>query len=220
VRLLVAESCEPFGDALARGLRGSGYIADLARDGETALAYARCRDYAAAVISWQLPALPVVRRLRLRDTRLPVLLTGKATTAGRVAGLDAGADDFLAAPFDPAELAARLRALQRRAQGTRSPSLTAGGITFDLAAREARAGGTALPLTVTELGILEVLMRRSPAAVPRWVIALHVWADDATVLGSNTISVHVMRIRAKMPATVRIETVHGTGYRLRGGTTG
>ena len=215
MRLLIAESDRLSGESIAGELRDRGYVTDLVRDGETALSYVRCREYTAAVIGWHLPGLPVVRRIRMRNTRLPVLLTGPTAAADRVAGLDAGADDFQAAPFDPAELAARLRALHRRARDATGPAVTVAGITLDPAARQASDAFGALPLTVTELGILEVLIRRHPAAVTRPVIAAAVWRDDAKSLGSNTISVHMSRIRAKLPRGARIETVHGIGYRLR-----
>lgn len=216
MRLLIAEGDRSSGEGLSRALRGRGYVTDLARDGETALAYARCCGYSAAVIAWRLPGLPgisVTRRVRMRDARLPVLLLGTVPAADRIAGLDAGADDFLPSPPDPGELAARIRALHRRPRDAVPPVIAAGGVTWDPAAREARAGGRELPLTVTEAGILEVLIRRSPAVVTREAIARHVWEDEP---GSNAITVHVARARVKLSGTgARIETVRGIGYRLR-----
>jgi two-component system, OmpR family, response regulator len=216
VRILVAESDRPLGEVITRDLRGRGYVADLACDAEAALTRARCPGgYAAAVIGWRLPGLDAVRRIRVRDTRLPVLLTGNATALDRVAGLDAGADDFLAAPLCPGELAARLRALLRRERQARSPVLAAGNVTWDPALHEARAAGHVLALTATEASILELLLRRSPAVVTRADIARHAWDHDPA---PNVISVHVARVRAKLGPAARVETVRGIGYRLRATT--
>ena len=217
----MAEDDESLGETLARGLRDRGYVVDLVQDGEAALRYTRCYEYSVAVVDWRMPrlsGLDVVHRLRRRGTQTPVLMvSGMDAVADRVAGLDAGADDFLVKPFDFGELLARLRALQRRAPEARSPVLTVGDIAYDVAAREARTGEGRLTLTVTELGILEVLMRNSPAVCDRRVIAQHVWTDDAGPLGSNTIDVHVARVRAKLSAAAaRIETVRGIGYRMTG----
>jgi two-component system OmpR family response regulator len=223
VRLLIAEGDRSSGEGLASALRGHGYVTDLTADGDTAVACARHCGYSAALIAWQLPRVPgvtVTRRIRIRDARLPVLLLGTVTAADRVAGLDAGADDFLPAPPDPAELAARIRALHRRPRDAAPPVLAAGHVTWDpatrearAATREARAAGRELPLTLTEAGILELLIRRSPAVVSRAEVARHVWECEP---GSNAIAVHVMRVRAKLPpGAARIETVRGIGYRLR-----
>ena len=216
MRLLIAEGDRLAGAQLARALRGHGYVTDLAADGEAALACIRCCGYSAAVIAWQLPVLPgitVTRRIRIRDARVPVLLLGDVPAAERAAGLDAGADDFLLSPPDPDELAARLRAVHRRPRDAAPPVLTAGDVTWDPASKEARAGGRELPLTLTEAGILEVLIRRSPAVVSRAEVARHVWEYEPA---SNAIAVHVMRVRAKLPpGAARIETVRGIGYRLR-----
>src|SRR6516162_11650498 len=118
VRVLVAEDDGTLGEVLARGLSSRGYVVDLVGDGETALSYTRCYDYAVAVLDWLMPGvsgIDVVRQLRRRGTRTPVLMiSGKDTPADRVAGLDAGADDYMGKPFDLSELLARLRALQRR----------------------------------------------------------------------------------------------------------
>jgi len=219
VRVLVAEGDASLGEVLARGLRDQGYVVDLVPDGVTALSYTRWHEYSVAVVDWRMPGLSgldVVQRLRRRGSRTPVLMvSGRTAVEDRVAGLDAGADDFLVKPFDFGELLARMRALQRRAAEVRQPVLTVGDVTFDQAARQVRFGDSRLELTMTELGILEVLMRLSPVPGDRRVIAQHVWSDDTNPLGSNTIDVHVARLRAKLAgATARIETVRGIGYRI------
>ena len=154
--------------------------------------------------------------MRRGRSATPVLmLTARDTPADRVTGLDAGADDYLVKPFDFSELLARIRALQRRLPALAPPTLTVGNLEFDPAPRVARIGQRDLPLTWTELAILEMLMRRSPAVVNRRSIAQHVWAAEADAFGSNTIDVHLARLRSKLAdGRVRIETVRGVGYRM------
>jgi DNA-binding response OmpR family regulator len=219
VRVLVAEDDDTLGEVLARGLRNSGYVVDLVGDGATALSYSRCYDYAVAVLDWLMPGvsgIDVVRQLRRRGTRTPVLMiSGRDTPADRVAGLDAGADDYMVKPFDFTELLARLRALQRRPPDLLPPRLTIGDVECDPASREVRVGDRSPALTAIELGILETLMRFSPAVADRRQIAQHVWDNEADTFSSNTIDVHLARLRAKLSGScARIETVRGIGYRI------
>src|SRR5260370_475872 len=138
------------------------------------------------------------------------MLPARGPPAGRCPGLDAGADDSLVKPFDFGELLARLRALQRRPPAVHSPRLVIGELEFDPAAREVLVRGQRPTLTGTELGILELLMRRSPGVVDRRAIAQHVWDNEADAFGSNTIDVHLARLRYKLAgARVLIETVRG-----------
>ena len=202
-----------------RGLREQGYVVDLVPDGETAASYLRFNEYGVAVIDWRLPrlsGLDLVAGLRRSGSAVPVLmLTARDAPADRIAGLDAGADDYLVKPFDFGELLARLRALQRRPPDARAPLLVLGGLSFDPASREVRCGGRRPVLTGTELGILEILLRRAPGVADRRMIAQHVWDEEADAFGSNTISVHLARLRAKLAGgAVRIETVRGVGYRI------
>jgi two-component system, OmpR family, response regulator len=222
MRMLVAEDDVGLGAVLERGLRAGGYVVDLVPDGETAAAYLALHQYAVAVVDWRIPkvsGLDLVARMRRAGSAVPVLmLTARDTAADRIAGLDAGADDYLVKPFDFGELLARLRALQRRPPGARPPVLALGGLELDPATREVRFDGRHPALTGTEYGILEILLRRSPAVAGRRMIALHVWDEEAHVLGSNTIDVHLARLRAKLAgAGVRIETVRGVGYRIVAG---
>ena len=224
MRVLVCEDDESLGEVLARGLREQGYVVDLVPDGETAVSYLRFYEYEVAVVDWRMPrlsGLDLIQRLRAggagaagRGT--PVLmLTARDTPADRIAGLDAGADDYLVKPFDFGELLARLRALQRRPRQAQQPRITVGNLDFDPAARQVFVGGRQPMLTSTELGILEMLMRRSPGVASRRVIAQHVWDNEADAFGSNTIDVHLARLRAKLAGSgVRIETVRGVGYRI------
>ena len=143
------------------------------------------------------------------------MLSGKAEPQDRVAGLDAGADDYLVKPFDLGELLARLRALQRRPAVALPAALTIGDLEFDQARHEVRTGDRHLALTTIELRILETLMRLSPAVANRRQIAQHAWWDVPDPFGSNTIDVHMARLRRKLTGTAaRIETVRNVGYRL------
>jgi len=217
--VLVAEDDAGLRSVLERGLREMGYVVDAVSDGEWALRFLRTYDYEVAILDWRMPVvsgLDVVRQLRRQGSALPILmLTARDAASDRVAGLDEGADDYLVKPFDFGELVARLRALQRRSGALQAPLLKIGDLEFDPATREVRTGPTIVGLTGTELSILELLMRRSPAVVERRSIALHVWDHEADALGSNTIDVHVARLRAKLaPGHVRIETIRGVGFRI------
>jgi two-component system OmpR family response regulator len=219
VRVLVAEDDPGLRSVLERGLRRHGYAVDAVADGGRALRYLRGYDYEVAVIDWRMPGLSgvdVVREVRRRGSKVPVLmLTARDTTADRVEGLDAGADDYLVKPFEFAELLARLRALQRRPPVALVPLLEVGDLAFDPAARRVRRHDEELALTRREQSILELLMRRHPSVVDRRTIALQVWDDEDGSVGANTIDVHVARLRAKLAGgTTRIETVRGVGYKL------
>jgi DNA-binding response OmpR family regulator len=220
--MLVAEDDTSLGETLAKGLRDrGGYVVDLVPDGETALSYLRFYEYSVAVLGWLMPKLSgidVVHEMRRSGTHTPVLIISALDTpADRVAGLDAGADDFMVKPFDFAELLARLRALQRRPPAVQPPRLRVGDLECDPASREVFVAGTLVPLTSTEVGILEILLRRSPAVAPRGMIAQHAWESDHRPFGSNTIDVHLRRIRSKLTdSSATIETVRGVGYRIVG----
>ncbi|HEY4928005.1 MAG TPA: response regulator transcription factor [Acidimicrobiales bacterium] len=219
MRVLVAEDDPGLRSVLERGLREHGYVVDAVADGDEALSYLRSYTYEAAVLDWRMPTisgLDVVRAMRSRGDRTPVLmLTARDTTEDRVEGLNEGADDYLVKPFSFAELVARLSALQRRPPLTLDPVLECGDLAFDPATRMATRGDLTLNLTAIETGLLELLLRRSPAPVNRQTIALQVWPDEVDAVGSNTIDVHMGRLRAKLTSsTATIETVRGFGYRL------
>ncbi|MDA8071074.1 MAG: response regulator transcription factor [Actinomycetota bacterium] len=219
MRILVAEDDRGVREVLTRGLRDHGYVVDAVADGDEALRYLRVTEYAAAVVDWRMPVLSgldLVRELRRRGSRVPVLmLTARDTPADRVTGLDEGADDYLVKPFDFDELVARLRALMRRPPDLFPPQLTVGDLVLDPATREVTVGERRPVLTPIEIGILELLVRRAPGVVGRRAIALHVWEEEADALGSNTIDVHMARLRAKLVGgQVRLQTVRGIGYRL------
>jgi DNA-binding response OmpR family regulator len=221
MRVLIAEDDRGLREVLARGLRENGYVVDAVADGREAIRFLRSYDYAVAILDWRMPemsGLEVLQWMRRRESPAAVLmLTARDAPADRVTGLDEGADDYLVKPFDFGELLARLRALQRRPRAMQSPQLAVGDLRYDPATREVLVGTKRPALTTTELGILEMLMRRSPTVVPRRQIALHVWEFEADAMGSNTIDVHMARLRSKLAGgMVRIETVRGVGYRIIG----
>jgi two-component system OmpR family response regulator len=223
MRILLVEDDALLGDGLRAGLTLDGYGVDWARDGEAARLAWLAEDYDACVLDLGLPrrdGLSVLRDLRARGKRTPVLiLTARDTTADKVAGLDAGADDYLLKPFSFSELLARLRALVRRAPGERPTLLEVGDLKLDPAARRAWRGETALELSVKEFALLEVFMRRPGEALSRLQLLEAAW-DMAFESRSNLIDVYVRYLREKIDRPFgrdSIETIRGIGYRLREG---
>ncbi len=219
MRVLVAEDDEGLRSVLERGLRESGYTVDATENGEQALLYLDTYEYEVAVLDWRMPkvsGLDVIRRLRRRGSGLPILmLTARDAASDRVAGLDEGADDYLVKPFDFSELLARVRALQRRGEAMQSRTISVSHLRFDTVTRAVSVGTLRPRLTATELSLLEILMRRSPATVSRRSIALAVWNEEADALGSNTLDVHLARLRAKIATSgAKIESVRAVGYRI------
>ncbi len=219
MHVLVAEDDAKLLEVLARGLRSAGYTVDVAERGNEALDALLVNSYDAAVIDWRMPVMDgidVVTVIRSRNLSTPVLmLTARDTPSDRIHGLDAGCDDYLVKPFDFQELLARLRALMRRPSATLGVRLRAGGLSIDPAERLASVNGAPLALTPTEYAIVELLVRRSPAVVSRDTIANHAWTDALDPIASNSIDVHVTRLRAKLVgAGLRLEAVRSIGYRL------
>jgi DNA-binding response OmpR family regulator len=217
MRVLVAEDNDALRSVLERGLREDGYVVDAVADGNQAVDY--LRECEVVILDWRMPkmtGIEVVQHMRRQGNRTPILmLTARDATEDRVTGLNAGADDYLGKPFEFAALLARLQALQRRPAFTRAPQIACGDLYLDTATSEVTKAGEAVILTTTELGLLEPLLRRSPSVVTRRSIALQIWEDEAEAVGSNTIDVHVARLRAKLGGGgARIKTVRGTGYGL------
>lgn len=222
MRVLVAEDDPSLRAVLARGLKDHGYTVDAVDEGAAALAYLRTYEYEVAVLDWRMPVksgIDTLTEARATGVRTPILmLTARDTPADRVEGLNAGADDYLVKPFDFGELLARLRALQRRPALRLGPELICGDLRYDPATRVLTLAGEPVSLTATETAIVELLLRRSPAVVSRRTIALQVWDDEADAVGSNTIDVHVGRLRAKLRRScATIVTVRGSGYKLTEG---
>jgi DNA-binding response OmpR family regulator len=219
MRVLVAEDDEGLRSVLERGLRESGYTVDAVGDGELALRYLDTYEYEVVILDWRMPkvsGLEVTQRLRRRGSALPILmLTARDTARDRVTGLDEGADDYLVKPFDFSELLARVRALQRRGEAIQSIVVKVADLVLDSVSREVSIGGTTPRLTAIELALLEILMKRSPATVSRRSIVLAVWNEEADALGSNTLDVHLARLRAKIATGgAKIEAVRSLGYRI------
>ena len=215
----MAEDDAALRSVLERGLRENGYVVDAVADGAAALRYLRAYDYDVAVLDWRMPeraGIEVVAEARSRGNRTPILmLTARDTPADRVAGLNEGADDYLVKPFDFAELVARVQALQRRPPLAIGPVLVCGTLRFDPATRKATVSEKPVALTAIESGLVELLLRRSPSVLTRQTIAVQVWENEADAVGSNTIDVHIGRLRAKLDrSSAQIETVRGTGYRM------
>jgi DNA-binding response OmpR family regulator len=219
MRVLVAEDDRALQSVLVRGLQENGYVVDAVGDGDQALNHLRTYDYAVAILDWRMPrasGLQVLDQARRLQVRTPILmLTARDSIADRVQGLTSGADDYLVKPFDFSELLARLQALQRRPAFALHPRLTCGDLLFDPSTRELWKAGQAVPVTATEAALVELLLRRAPSVVTRHTIAVQVWDDESDAVGSNTIDVHVARLRTKLSGSqARIETVRGSGYRL------
>jgi len=222
MRLLVAEDEDPIRDLLARGLNENGYVVDAAPTGGDAIHLLRIYRYAAAVIDWRMPEMAgvdVIRAARRLGLDVPVLmLTARDALRDRVEGLDAGADDYLVKPFEFDELLARLRALLRRPARGSLASFEMDGLVVDSATRRVSMEGEAVDLTPTEFAILELLISRAPALVTVREIALQVWTDESRLIGSNTIHVHMGRLKRKLShGKACIATVRGQGFRLETG---
>jgi len=223
MRILIVEDEQKMAALLHRGLHRHGYAADVAPDAATALGLAAATVYDAILLDLGLPdtdGVELCRRLRDGGSAVPVLMvTARDGVFDRVAGLDAGADDYLVKPFAFAELLARLRALQRRSGDVRPSVVEAAGLRLDPAARRVTRGGTEIGLTATEFALLEALMRRPGDVLERDTLLERAW-DIAYDSRSNVVDVYVRRLRAKLDApfgTDSIETVRGVGYRLRSG---
>ncbi len=215
----MAEDDAALRSVLERGLREKGYVVDAVTDGATALLHLRSYDYDVAVLDWRMPertGMEVVAEARGLGDRTPILmLTARDAPSDRVAGLNVGADDYLVKPFDFSELVARIQALQRRPPLALDPVLECADLQFDPATREVTVAGELVALTAIETSLVELLLRRSPSVLTRRIIATQVWEDEADAVGSNTIDVHVGRVRAKLAHShAHIETVRGTGYRM------
>ncbi len=221
MRVLIVEDQVKMATLIQRGLRKEGMSADVVGDGSEAVWRAGSTPYDAIVLDVMLPGLDgfeVCRRLRADGVWSPILmLTARDAIRDRVAGLDAGADDYLTKPFSYAELLARLRALVRRGPGERPVELRVGSLRLDPARRRAWRGGREIELSPKEFAVLETFMRRPGEALSRLALLEHAW-DYEYENRSNVVDSYVRFLRAKVdkPFGVRsIETVRGTGYRLR-----
>jgi DNA-binding response OmpR family regulator len=214
MRILLAEDDPLLGDGLQAGLRQAGFDVDWVRDGVAAEHALAGAPYAAMVLDLGLPRRSgdeLLARLRGKGDRLPVLiLTARDRVDDRIRGLDSGADDYLVKPADLAELAARLRALVRRARGEASPKLRAGGIELDPASRVVTLRDLPVSLQPREFALLHELVLNAGRALSREQLEerMYAWGEE---IGSNAVEVHVHHLRRKLgPDAIR--TVRGVGY--------
>ncbi|HEX7125777.1 MAG TPA: response regulator transcription factor [Thermodesulfobacteriota bacterium] len=220
MRLLLVEDDPKAALLLERGLEEEGFVVDVAATGDEAEERAALAEHDLVILDWLLPGTPgieVCRRLRAEGSTAPILmLTAKDAVADRIAGLDAGADDYLVKPFAFGELLARIRALLRRGEGPRAPVLAVGDLRLDPASHLVTRGGRRVDLTPREYAILEYLMRHAGKVVSRTRLVEHVWEDETDNL-TNLVDVHVSHLRKKVDrgaALPLIRTVRGRGYRL------
>ena len=216
MRILLVEDDKLLADALSRALVQSAYAVDVASTGPQAEAALLMETHDLVILDIGLPGmngLEVLRRLRARRSRLPVLmLTAMDALADRVRGLDLGADDYLAKPFDLPELEARVRALLRRSSSDNAPSLVHGRLRLDTAARRVYHDGEPIEFSAREFAVLELLLMRAGRVVSKESIVNHLYGWDDEV-GANAIEVYVHRIRKKLEvAGCEIRTVRGMGY--------
>jgi two-component system OmpR family response regulator/two-component system copper resistance phosphate regulon response regulator CusR len=219
--VLVVEDDEVLGKAIRRGLEEAGHCCNWAKTGEKALGLATAQKCDAVLLDLMLPdrqGLDVLRDIRARGIRTPVLiLTALGSVEERVAGLNAGADDYLIKPFSFAELLARLAAVSRRSINLDSQKLAVGPLSLDLSTRRVTRDGTEIDLTPTEFSLLEFLMRNAGQVLTRKMLSEHLWDSDWGGV-TNVIEVHITRLRGKIDRDFDaplLQTVRGRGYVLR-----
>lgn len=220
MRLLLVEDDPMLGAALKAGLQQDGHVVDWVQSADQAdtawIAAGRSAAYDAIVLDLGLPdgsGIDLLKRARRRRSATPVLIaTARDRVADRIAGLDAGADDYMVKPIDLDELAARLRAIERRVVGRADPAIVIGDLAIDLATRSVVKAGQPLDLTARELAVLLALAKRPGVTLSRdqLVEALYGWEGS---IESNAIDVHIHHLRRKLGADV-IETQRGLGWRL------
>ncbi len=220
MEILVVEDDAVLGKAIQRGLLEAGHQCEWARNGQKGYEQAQSQQFDVIVLDLMLPDLlgiDVLKRLRGQGLRTPVLiLTALGTVDERVAGLNAGADDYMVKPFAFPELLARLDAICRRSQAKPSATTTAGELTLNLTNRRVMRQGKELDLTPTEFSLMEFLMRYAGQVVTRKMLCEHLW-DSNWEGATNVIEVHINRLRSKVDKGYDrplIKTVRGRGYSL------
>ena len=220
MKLLLAEDDSKLLRHLAAGLRGAGHVVDCAQDGSEARWAVENGAYEALVLDIMMPqvdGVTLVRGLRRRGVTAPVIfITARGEVRDRVAGLDAGADDYLVKPFSLEELLARLRAVNRRNRGEMNQLLQVGDLELDLVARSVRRGTQIVELTNREFALLELLAQSSPRTVSKAAIVERVW-DQHFDGGTNVVNVYINYLRSKLDQpghSSLIRTVRGIGFAL------
>ena len=217
MRVLLAEDDELLGSGLKAGLGQHGFAVDWVRDGVAAERELLARQHEAAVLDLGLPrqdGLDALAAVRAKGVRTPVLvLTARDAIDARIQGLDGGADDYIVKPVDLGELAARLRALVRRAHSVPTTLLTLGDVALDPAARQVWRGDEAVELSTREFDLLQVFMLQAGRVLSRDQLEQHLYKWGSEV-SSNAVEVHIHNLRRKLGAEL-IETVRGVGYVAR-----
>ena len=217
MRVLLAEDDELLGSGLRAGLRQHGFAVDWVRDGVAAERELLTGQHAVAVLDLGLPrqdGMDALAAVRAKGARTPVVvLTARDAIGARIQGLDSGADDYLVKPVDLGELAARLRALVRRAHGAADTRLTLGEVTLDPAARQVWRGDQPVVLSLREFDLLHAFMRQAGRVLTREQLEqqLYAWGSEVS---SNAVEVHIHNLRRKLGAEL-IETIRGVGYVAR-----
>lgn len=221
MRILLVEDASLLRQQLKMGLEQNGFVVDDAAEGKTGLYLALENDYDAAIIDLGLPeidGITIIRKLRDAGQRYPVLiLTARGDWQDKVAGLDAGADDYVVKPYRIEEIQARLNALMRRAAGFASPVIQAGPVSLDTASKRVSVGPREVELTAFEYKTLEYLMLHPDQVISKTELTEHLYAQDYD-RDSNVLEVFIRRLRQKLDPdqTLQpIETVRGQGYRIR-----
>lgn len=215
MRILVVEDEPKIAASIKKGLEAETFSVDVVADGDSAVSYGRSPEYDAIVLDWLLPGSrdgeAVCSELRKEGVKTPILmLTALGSTKHKVAGLNAGADDYLAKPFAFDELIARLYALLRRPRALLAKSLTAGKISLDPVTKEVIYDEKNIELTAKEFALLEYLLRKAGSVVSKEELITHVWSDEDDVL-PNTVEVYIGYLRGKLSPDA-IKTKRGFGY--------
>ncbi|TIX93164.1 response regulator [Rhizobium sp. P44RR-XXIV] len=219
MRILIVEDNRELASWLGKALRQAQYVVDIAYDGEDAEHMLKVAAYALVILDLSLPkmdGLTVLKRLRQSGNKVPVIiLTANASLDGRIAGLDSGADDYLAKPFEIAELEARIRAAMRQRHDHAAPEIAIGDLLFDGGTRQFYLAGEALALTPREHSVLEHLIMKAGTTVTKTTLSESVFGFD-DLADTSAIEIYVHRVRKKLEgSTVQIATLRGLGYLLR-----
>ncbi|WP_404422183.1 response regulator [Thalassospira australica] len=218
MRILIVEDNLVLADKIAAALRQTDHAVDLVHDGEDALRLVLQETFDLLILDLSLPGLDgieILKTVRARKINLPVMiLTARGNLDERVAGLDAGADDYMVKPFELSELEARARALLRRNIGQRNPAITVGKLTFNSVDRSVTVDGQPVSLTPRERGVLEILLLNISQVISKEKIALHLFGfdDEASV---KSIELYISRLRKKIASCdVEVRTIRGLGYMI------
>ena len=220
MHVLVVEDDVRLAEALARILEDNGYIVDTVHDGQAGIDYGGSGVYDVIILDVMLPKVDgfaVAQRLRRAHVSTPILLlTARDATTDKIAGLDAGADDYMTKPFSPAELMAHLRALTRRQGDVVFETLTAGDLTLNLESLDLTCGAETIRLSQKEFAIARILLGSPGAVVSKEALIARAWGPDSNA-SENNVEAYISFLRKKIGhvgSTARIETIRSVGYRL------